>query len=305
MTQTEKYIWLINTIFQANEITLEDLCRKWMDKMDIHDDPRDFLKKKFHPKFFRWVEDIGLQFGITIKCRRKGGYKYYIENPEVIEKNLLNQWMLDTISTGTLIKDNFRISHRILVNSIPSGRDHLSTILEAMKQNRKIEIDYRPFGNERSFYFAIEPYCVKLFENRWYVLARNNRNEIKLYGLDRIEYSCMIDETFELPKDFDASEYFSKFFGIIIGQSEEPERIVIRANMYHKHYMMTLPMHHSQRLIEDYGEYADFELHLVPSFDFEMKLLQQGSYIEVLEPESLRKALKGWSSEIYELYKDS
>ncbi|MDE6653938.1 MAG: WYL domain-containing protein, partial [Muribaculaceae bacterium] len=153
--------------------------------------------------------------------------------------------------------------------------------------------------------FPIEPYCVRLFENRWYVLAHNIRyDDIRLYGLDRMENIEITTETFRLPKDFNAEEYFSTAYGIVVGTGERPEKIIIRANENHKHYLKSLPLHHSQRLIEDTGEYADFELYLVPTYDFVMKLLQVGSMVEVIEPAHLRKTMKGWISDMYELYKN-
>ena len=265
-------------------------------------DIKDYINS-FRSTFNRWIDDIFLQFGVIIKCQRHGGYNYYIKNPEVIEENKLNKWLLDTLSTGNLIKESTALNNRIVVDNIPSGREYLSALIEAMKTNSKVEIEYRPFGKESSYCFPIAPYCVKMFENRWYVLARNNRNEIKIYGLDRIEKAEITAEIFELPKNFNAEDYFSKYFGIIIGGEEKPSKIVIRANEYHKHYMRTLPIHHSQELIKDYGEYADFELYLVPTFDFEMKLLQYGSMIEVLEPESLRLKMRDWATQLYEMYK--
>ena len=212
--------------------------------------------------------------------------------------------MLDSFAVGNIIGENLSLKDRILVDEIPSGRDHLTTILEAMKENRVVNITYRPFKKERNYTFPIEPYCVKLFDNRWYVLGRNNRDEIKIYALDRLESVEPTSTLFKLPKDFDATEYFSTKFGVVIGYDVKPERIVIRANEDHKHYLKTLPLHHSQRLIEDYGEYADFELYLSPTYDFIMKLLHVGAMIEVVSPASLRKSMKGWISEMYELYKN-
>lgn len=172
-----------------------------------------------------------------------------------------------------------------------------------MKENRLVNITYRPFKKSHGYTFPIEPYCVKLFENRWYVLAHNNRDEVKIYGLDRLEDVEVTDKTYKLPKNFDADDYFSTTYGIVIGYDVKPERIVIRANEDHKYYLKSLPLHHSQRLIEDCGEYADFELYLSPTYDFVMKLLQVGAMIEVISPASLRKQMKGWISEMYELYK--
>lgn len=212
--------------------------------------------------------------------------------------------MLDSFAVGNAIGENLSLKGRILVDEIPSGRDHLTTILEAMKENRIVEISYRPFKRSHSYTFTIEPYCVKLFENRWYVLGRNNRDEIKIYGLDRLEEAHATDSTFMLPKGFNAEEFFATYYGVVIGDGTKPERIVIRANEDHKHYLRSLPLHFSQRQIEDCGEYADFELYLAPTYDFVMKLLQYGSMIEVMSPVSLRRTMKGWISDMSELYKN-
>lgn len=163
---------------------------------------------------------------------------------------------------------------------------------------------YRQFGNAYPSTFPVHPYCVKLFENRWYLVARNNYNEIKIYGLDRIENAEITEETFKLPKDFDAADYFSSAYGIVVDDGVKPIRIVLRSTKNHKPYMESLPLHHSQRLIKDYGEYADFELYLSPTYDFVMKLLQYASMVEVISPASLRETMKSWVSDMYELYKN-
>lgn len=107
-----------------------------------------------------------------------------------------------------------------------------------------------------------------------------------------------------MPINFDAVDFFSTAYGIVIGHELKPERIVIRAYENHKHYLKSLPLHHSQHLIEDLGEYADFELYLSPTYDFVMKLLQSGPMIEVISPESLRKTMQQWISDMNELYKN-
>ena len=294
MTQTEKYIWLIDTIYKAKKISLEEISQQWRDYLGLNVD-----EKLHRATFNRWKDEIYLQFGIMISCQRAGGYKYYIENPEVIEENKLNKWMLDTIATGNLINNNITISDRILVNKIPSGNDHLKSILGALRNNSRIEITYQQFDRE-SHTFPVDPFCLKLFENRWYVLARNNRDEVKLYCLDRILEVTLRDERFELPNDFNAEEYFAPYYGIVT--NEEPERIVLRAYDVHRHYMESLPLHDSQRLIEDTGEYSDFELTVAPTYDLVMKLLSFGALIEVIEPASLRDTMRGWVSELYDMY---
>ena len=279
MTQLQKYTWLIDTIRRAGKITHKDLSDKWERCKDLSD-----CKPLHRATFNRWRDAIYEQFGIIIDCQKVGGFLYYIANPEDIDEDRLKKWMLDSFSVGNAIGENLSLKGRILVDEIPSGRDHLTTILEAMKENRIVEISYRPFNRSHSYTFTVEPYCVKLFENRWYVLGRNNRSEIKIYGLDRLEEARATDLTFKLPNGFDASEFFATYFGVVIGDGTKPERIVIRANEDHKHYLRSLPLHSSQREIEDCGEYADFELYLAPTYDFVMKLLQVGAMVEVISP---------------------
>ncbi len=299
MIQLQKYTWLIDTIRRAGKISHKDLSDLWQREKNLSD-----CRPLHRATFNRWRDAIYEQFAIDIQCQKVGGYLYYIANPENIDDDKLRKWMLDSFAVGNTIGENLSLKERIIIDEIPSGRDHLTTILAAMKENHVVEITFQPFQKSRSFTFPIEPYCVKLFENRWYVLAHNIRyGDVRLYGLDRIEHAEILDETFRLPKGFDAEEFFSTTFGII-RSGDKPERIVIRAYEDHKHYLKSLPLHHSQRLIEDCDDYADFELFLAPSYDFVMKLLQAGAMVEVVSPSSLRKTMKGWISDMYDLYKN-
>lgn len=114
----------------------------------------------------------------------------------------------------------------------------------------------------------------------------------------------MTDTCFTLPKDFDAKSYFSSFFGIVLDKDIKEERIVLRADRYHQHYLRTLPLHPSQRKIYTSDEYADFELHLRPTYDFCMELLKVGAMIEVLEPQSLRHQLHGCIKDMWKIYEN-
>ena len=300
MTQLQKYTWLIETIRRAGKISHRDLSDKWERCTDLSD-----CKPLHRATFNRWRDAIFSQFGIIIDCQRVGGYLYFIANPEDIDEDELKKWMLDSFAVGNLIGENLSLKDRIVVDQIPSGRDHLTTILEAMKQNCVVNIEYKAFVYSRSFKIPVEPYCVKLHENRWYMLGHNiSKDAIRLYGLDRIESMEITEQQYKLPKDFSASEYFSNYFGIVVDDKVKPARIIIRSNADHTPYLKSLPLHHSQKLIEENGKYAEFELYLAPTYDFVMKLLQAGAMIEVVSPPHLRETMKGWISEMYDLYKN-
>lgn len=300
MTQLQKYTWLIDTIRCAGKISHRDLSDKWERCKDLSD-----CKPLHRATFNRWRDAIFSQFGIIIDCQRAGGYHYYIANPEEIDEDELKKWMLDSFSVGNLIGENLSLKDRIIVDQIPSGRDYLTTLLTAMKDNRVINIEYKTFKNPTGFKIPVEPYCVKLYENRWYMLGHNiSKDAIRLYGLDRIESMEITEQQYKLPKDFSASEYFSNYFGIVVDDKVKPARIIIRSNADHTPYLKSLPLHHSQKLIEENGKYAEFELYLAPTYDFVMKLLQAGAMIEVVSPPHLRETMKGWISEMYDLYKN-
>ena len=77
-----------------------------------------------------------------------------------------------------------------------------------MEQNRVVEIEYRAYTSAAAKRRKVEPYCVKLFENRWYLIGRSaERDRIRIYGLDRMMNVKVLDERFELPADFDAEEF--------------------------------------------------------------------------------------------------
>lgn len=300
MTQLQKYAWLIETIRRAGMISYKDLSLRWMHNKDLSD---------YNPlpraTFNRWKDAIYSMFGIIISCNRKGGYLYYIENPEDIDNNELKKWMLDTFATGNIIGENLSLKDRIVVDRVPSGQTFLTPILKAMEANHVVGLTYKSFKSPKAHTFPVKPYGLRLFENRWYLLAYSDRyKDMRLYGLDRIEGVEETDETFEMPKGFVAAEYFAKYYGVVTDKNIEAERIVVRAYGEHKEYMKSLPLHHSQTLIADRGEYADFELYLAPTYDFIMKLLQMAAMVEVVSPGELRAEMRAWIEEMYKLYKD-
>lgn len=299
MTQLKKYIWLIETIRRHGEISFKELSDMWERNKDISD-----CTLLHRGTFNRWRDAVRNKLGIDIECRKNGGYAYYIANPEDIDGDKLKHWMIDTFSVENIIEDNFSLKNRILVEDIPSGHLYLTVLMEAMRGNNIVEITHKSFRTDHTITIAVEPYCVKLFEGRWYLLAKPvTAKEPVIYGLDRIRCINVLENTFKLPDDFSATEYFNSMYGIV-SANVKPQRIVLRAYTQHRHYIRSLPIHHSQRLIEDYGEYADFELYVVPTYDFIMRLLHDGAWLEVISPVSLRKAIKGWISDMYDLYED-
>lgn len=279
-----KYIWLINTIYRAGKITFEEINVQWL-RNDMSCGEEISLRT-FH-NHRRAIEEM---FDINIECNRRDGYNYYIENVEDIEKNSVKNWLLDSFAINNLINESHRLKRRILFEDIPSGKQYLNSIIDAMQDNRSIEITYQSYWKDEPNTFIIEPYCLKVFRQRWYIVARcPYYDTIMIYALDRILNLQYTEIIFNYPLDFDSQSYFKFYFGIIVDEKCVIEKIRIKVFGNKCKYIRALPLHHSQCEIETTDNYSIFEYLLKPTYDFCQELLSHGDEIEVLSPAILRE----------------
>ncbi len=170
----------------------------------------------------------------------------------------------------------------------------LTTVIEAMRDSRTLELTYRSFWRAEASTFEVEPFCVKVFRQRWYMVARSvSDGRIRIYGLDRIGELRQTEHPFELPADFDAHGYFADCFGIIVDEEYDVERV--RIGGIQRDYVRTLPLHATQTEIEITEENSVFEYRLRPTIDFQQELLTHAvnaeGWMEVLEPLWLRERM--------------
>lgn len=160
----------------------------------------------------------------------------------------------------------------------------------------RIAVDYRKYDTNRSNHLNFEPYCLKLFKQRWYILGYFHRDATEekpesdyfgVFSFDRILNMELIDTKFRIDLQFDAQEYFDECYGVLVGDDTMLERIVIRAYGYERFYLRDLPLHKSQHEIGQGENYADFELYMRPTIDFGGHLLSFGNQIKVLSPQWL------------------
>ena len=208
-TLFKEYIWLVNTINQAGNITFSDINKKWL-KTEMSGGVE--LARSTFNRHKVAVEDI---FGINIECDRSNGYKYYIGNAEVLRENTVQNWMLSTLSVNNIISESLCLHSRILLESIPSADERLEKIISAMKTSCLLQIVYKKYDSDQEREHTIAPYCIKLYHRRWYLLARFNSGNLGILSLDRIRETKVTDETFEIEPDFDAEVYFSDCFGVV------------------------------------------------------------------------------------------
>ena len=290
-----KYVWLVETIYNAGRITYDDINKKWQQE-DF--DGKELPLRTFH----KWRIAVEEMFGLNIECERKGGYHYYIGNPEEIENRGLRSWLLSTISVSNLLLDSQQLKSRILLEEVPSGVKYLSLIIDAMKTGNVVQIEYQSFWRKESSTLILKPYCVRLFKQRWYLLAYNSDyNELRTYSLDRIQDFKKLAETFTIPDSFNAQEYFENYYGIIVKRGEV-EDVKLRASKEQANYLRSLKLHHSQQEVETHEDYSIFTYRLCPELDFIIEIMSMGERVEVLEPKQLRNQIAESAEQLSRLY---
>ena len=299
-----KYVWVVETIYKAGKISFKELNKRWL---------RDEISRGVEiPKrtFDNWKYVIFDMFGIIIANENRGEYRYYIENVEDISKNGLRSWLYNTFCVSNALANSQGIKDRIILEYVPSGQEYLQPIIEAMKENRVLNITYYSYWKGEENNFDVQPYCVKLFRQRWYMVARSTYSYYyeqgpRIYSLDRIHELYATDETFEMPKDWNAEEYFDGCFGIIADQRLEPQPVKLKVSASQANYIRDLKMHETQEEVERNDEYSIFTYYLRPSFDFQQELLWNGEDMEVLEPLWLRKEIAGKIKRMWNKYSAS
>ena len=274
----QQYVWLVNTLRQYKRLTLEEINDLWVKNDVIGGSPLNRVS------FYRHKDAILNMFGINIDCEQKT-YKYYISNPEVINDDSIERWMLSTLTVSTVLSDSTSLNDRILLEIVPAGEEYLQTLILAMKTNRRVVIVYQRFGLE-SGERTVSPYALKLFHRRWYLLTFTGRH-IATFSLDRMHSVELSEETFEMPADFSPQQYFSEYFGVTTDETPLAH-VVIRVTGWAPNYIRTLPLHHSQRETAHTDEYTEFSFDIRPTDDFIGELMSYGDSLEVMEPSDLR-----------------
>lgn len=281
----DKYIWLVDTIYRAGKITFEEINERWL--RSRLSEGEDIPLRTFH----NWRIAIEQVFDININCNRKGGYYYYIENADDMQKGGVRNWLLNTFAVNNLINESHHLKRRILFEEIPSGRKYLTSVIEAMRDGLEIELYYQSYWYEEPSTYTLQPYCIKVFKQRWYVIGFcKERNNIRTFSLDRIQQLTTLDAKFVYPKDFDPEAYFADYFGIMI-ENKKLETIRIKVYGMHVQYIRALPLHRSQCEIETTVDYSIFEYRMKPTLDFRQELLSRGADVEVLAPLTFREEM--------------
>ena len=283
----KRYVWLIDLIGRYGYLSKREIDDYWRSS-SLNDEKENHIPERTFHNHRQAILDT---FGIEIAFDRGRGY--YIANPDDLDGADIQNWLLESMSLSNLLNESADMRSRILFEKVPSSSKWLTVIVNAMRDGKALEMTYQSFNRPESSTFETHPYCLKIFRQRWYMLARTiGKEELRIYSLDRVIDIKVLEKPLELPRDFDAADFFSDYFGIIIGHNVQPSTLVIKASAEQAKYLESLPLHPSQTAVEVTPGYTVFQYRLVPTFDLKQEILSRGSTLEVLEPEWYRKEIK-------------
>lgn len=282
----QKYIWLVNTFVRAGEhgLSLGELTDRWENRFDSPYSRRTFNNHR------EAVEEV---FGIRIGCNRSTN-RYFIEySDDVSDEGAESAWLINTFTVNNMLSlGKERLSGRVSVEDIPSGHIHLTTIMEAMTENREVVIEYQKYTSSDSSVYTLRPYAVKEFAKRWYIIGHCiERDALRVYGLDRVMKLDATERRFKMPKGFDVDELFSTSFGIYLPEGKGTT-IRFRTPETEARYLRDLPIHASQKEIATQDrDHVTFEIFVCPNKALIMEFCKHGSRIEILSPAHVRESV--------------
>jgi len=278
-------------------------------------------------------EDTRLGFHAPIRhSREKNGY--YYEDPDYsIDKIPLNEEELEALSFASTMLEQYKHIdlfttftgavqkivdavniHRMLktepsspfiqFESVPEmkGSEYLMEIIEAIRDKKVLDIKHKRFDSEKAYLHIVHPYLLKEYRNRWYLIGLNDDIEqIRTYGLDRIQEISVNREIEFFDAGFDPAEYFKSAIGIIAPETK-PQVVILKFAKDQGQYVITQPIHESQEIVEETDTHVIISLHIIPTFELVSLILGWGAAVEVMEPASLKQRIKKIIDQMQKLY---
>lgn len=239
----------------------------------------------------RDIREINLLFGVQIEYSKRDKGYYIVESPA---ENHSFQRMLESFDLFHSLNLAQDLTPFILPENRPAqGTENLFGLLHAIKQRLQIGFSYQKFWEDEPTQRLVEPYALKEFKNRWYLLAKDKKDgKTKTFALDRLTELEISNQKYPAQGSEGPNKNFQYCFGIINPEDEKPQEIVLSIDPIQGKYIKTLPLHSSQKLLIDDERELRISLTLFITDDLIMELLSFGAKVKVLKPRRLVNLLQ-------------
>ena len=178
-------------------------------------------------------------------------------------------------------------------------------LFTAISQRQVIELHYHTFKTPEDIcIYRLYPYLLREYNGRWYLYASRVENDkIKCFPLDRMIKMVPLPSLKYKKYKGDLSEIFEDVIGVSFFYEEPINKIIFWVSDVSKDYVLTKPLHESQRTISEKDTKELFEKY--PSLqggrffridckrDYELirELCSFGKELLVLEPSNIQKEI--------------
>lgn len=171
-------------------------------------------------------------------------------------------------------------------NEYLKGIDFLNPLYNYIKNQTVLKINYQSFNVDEAQEVILHPYYLKQYNNRWFLFGWNEEFEsIQNLALDRIQDIEMSSIEF-IANEYDFDEYFEDIIGVTVPKEAVEEEIVLSFAEGRLPYVVSKPIHGSQRIIN-----GKIHLNLKVNKELISHLLSFGSDLQIIAPETLKKQM--------------
>ncbi|WP_028296270.1 helix-turn-helix transcriptional regulator [Olivibacter sitiensis] len=171
-----------------------------------------------------------------------------------------------------------------------TGKEYLQPILQAIQNKEVLCIAYKRFDASQTNTHIVHPYLLKEYKSRWYLLGLNHKHQlITTYALDRM-ISLKEDYHYDYIENatFDPKVYFKNTIGITY-TGELPVQLTLFVEKAFVPYLLSQPLHSTQKLLEETERGAYFQLEVVNNPELKTLILGYSDAMSIVAPAELKK----------------
>ncbi|CAN5267711.1 WYL domain-containing protein [soil metagenome] len=185
------------------------------------------------------------------------------------------------------------------------GLEHIEAIRRSIVAKAAMCLSYQSFRARDASTFCFSPYMLKEYRNRWFVLGRSHQRNsfLQTLALDRIQAIEATPEDAYMDNQFiDLGTYYNNVIGVTKTPNQRECEVVFWIDSDNAPYIITKPMHPTQKLLTEDEAGKIFSIRVVLNFELERELLGFGPKIKVLGPRFLVSRIKHQLKQCMERY---
>ncbi len=181
---------------------------------------------------------------------------------------------------------------------------HFAPLYDYIKSKTAIEFTYKKFTDKEERTYVVHPYHLKEYQNRWYLYATvdHHPDSLACYAFDRMVGFKKSDKKYIENTRYDFKTYFDQILGVTIHPDMVPEEILLWVKEKEYSYLMTNPIHTSQKYVRDADGGKIISLNLCINYELEMRIFSYSEDVIVLSPKHLADKIRNKISNMQDLY---